>query len=367
MLAVQLGASCVLLVLTGWMLRSFHRMISDRSVDAENVALLSAPLKSYGTQDAEAVEFWRLVRDSLATHSAVDGIALVSRSPVSQGPTTTTPEAQGQIITLNEVDGGFFKVMRMPILAGRTFEAADTHATSVILSRRLAVRMYGTLNVIGQGFPKATGRRSIVGVVEDTRSLNDPNASSSDLYAPLEVERTNPMLLVRARNNPASLLPLMRETARNSDPRVIADAHLLSAEFDRREGESRALSIVLSILGGLALIISCVGIIGTVSYAATSRRREIGIRFALGADRRSVILRLVRQVIPPLCIGILLGLIGTIPFGRMFAGSPFFIRPFDFPVFFIVVLVLTAITGAAATWPAWRAVRSNPVDLLRNE
>jgi ABC-type antimicrobial peptide transport system permease subunit len=187
------------------------------------------------------------------------------------------------------------------------------------------------------------------------------------MYAPLNPESSNRVLLVRAGNGPASMPPWINNLARNLKPDVIPDAHLLSKDFSAGSGETRALSRVFSLLGVLALSITCVGIFGTISFAATLRQQEIGIRIALGARQESMILLLLRQLCWPVIGGLALGLAAMFPFSRLFAGVPAFATPFDPLAIAIVVVFLIAITGFSAVLPALWMLRSNPLQSLRSE
>src|SRR5207249_3567856 len=114
------------------------------------------------------------------------------------------------------------------------------------------------------------------------------------LYAPLNPTSSSRALIVRAKAYAEHLLPVMRDASRLYNEKIMPDAHLLAKDLGG--GDAQAASVLLSILGSLALSITCVGVFGTVSYAATLRRKELGIRMALGAGRRSIVFTLVSQL-----------------------------------------------------------------------
>src|SRR5205823_11259486 len=140
------------------------------------------------------------------------------------------------------------------------------------------------------------------------------------------------VLLARARSEPRQLLAPMKSAAKSVNERVIPDARLLVDDFARQTGERRAMSALLSGLALLAVSLTCIGVFGIVSYAATLRRKELGIRVALGANRRSVVLTLVREVRWPLQAGIAFGLFAALPFAAVFAGAPLYVQALDIPV-----------------------------------
>ena len=128
------------------------------------------------------------------------------------------------------------------------------------------------------------------------------------------------------------------------------------------------MSVLLAILGSLALSITCVGVFGTVSYAATLRRKELGIRIALGAGRGSVILTLLKQLIWPLAVGLASGVAAAMLLGgtAMFADRPLYVRPFD-PSILASAAAFLITAGVAAVLPAWRALRLDVLQSIRAE
>jgi putative ABC transport system permease protein len=196
--------------------------------------------------------------------------------------------------------------MQIPILYGRRFEPGDTVDTGIIISRRLAMRMYGTLDVVGAGYPKSAPRRTIVGVVENARLSKNEQPDGANLYQPLQDDL--PLrLLARSRTTARQLIAPMKQASLAADERVAPDVHPMSADWEARLAESREMRLLGLVLGCLALAIPCIGIFGTVSYAATLRRKEIGIRMSLGANGRSIIVTLMKQFTLPLAGGVVGG------------------------------------------------------------
>lgn len=362
LIAGQIGCSCVFLVLTGNILHSLQGEMSGPVVNVENVAELTAPLQLQGITGNDALSYWSRLQDEIKSHPQTAATALVSRwgSGVVPVPGLLGPAGS------SEVGPGFFEVMKIPILSGREFEAADQIGSSVIISRQLALKMYGRLNVVGERFPKDEPRVTIVGVADDVRFPGDNAPDLAALYRPLNPESAKRKLLVRARSNPAGLPPLLTRMARDLNADVIPDAYLLSRESNLCEPGCR-LSRLFSVLGLMALSITCVGIFGTVSFAAMLRRQEIGIRLAIGATRTSVILLLLRVMRWPLIGGVVLGLAAAIPSGLLFIDNDTFEDPFDPAVMAIVAIFLAIVTAIAAVLPALRSLRSNPLRALRSE
>lgn len=172
-------------------------------------------------------------------------------------------------------------------------------------------------------------------------------------------------MIARARSDAARLLPILREAA-TIDPRVIPTARAMQGDFDREMQGPRMASTIAGGIGILTLALACLGIFGVVSYGVSLRTKEIGIRVALGAQQPALLRSIVRQVLTPVGIGALIGLVLAIPAGLVLGGEPFYLENVD-PIAFGAALAVFASAGAvAALWPAYQVLRRNPVDALRH-
>ena len=165
---------------------------------------------------------------------------------------------------------------------------------------------------------------------------------------------------------PAALSQMLEATVREADPAVpivrLRDMDAVFAESIRRQ---RLLAQLLSAFAGLALLLAAVGTYGVLSYMVTERRREIGIRMALGAARRSVIGLVMKQGLQATVTGIVVGVAGAVGVNRLIASLLFGVRPTD-PTTFAAVIVTITLVAAIACWlPAWRASRLDPNVVLR--
>ena len=366
LLAAQVGASCVLLVLAGLMLRSAQRVLIDVGFDVERVAVVVAPLRAHGIISTQITSYWNGMRDATASNSETESVALVARSPLDE-PAETLALPNGRRVDVTEVGPEFFKVMRIPILSGRTFDNADEFKTAIVLSKSLAIKTYGTVDVIGKLSRKAANNGPSSASLQTPACARETSRMPRPPYLPLNPAVPDRELIIRARNDAQSLLPLIRNIAQGLNDKVIVDAHLLSRDFANRTVESRAMSTLMSGLALLAISLTSVGMIGIVSHAAALRRKEIGIRLALGANRRMAVRALVRDVCGPLLGGTLFGVLAGVGLGGMFAGVPLFVKPLDPPVLLAASLLLTTVAAIAAILPALRALRVDVVDSLRRE
>jgi predicted permease len=381
MVAAQVAGSCLLLIVAGMMVRSVQRaMQSSLGFDYQRAAVLSMPLGRYGLTGDAARSYWYAVKERVLANPEVESAAIVTAAPLGGRVYETGYDATPGLRTLSQsVDPEYFATMQIPLLNGRIFNATEPDA--VIVSRRLALEMYGTLEVLGRAFPKSAGGRSrssadvaelrapegtIIGVAADAHSIKIEANDVAELYRPLKARDFSYVELVaRARTDADRLPPVLREAA-SLDPRVIPTAHAMHEDFDRRMAGPRMASTIAAGIGALTLALACLGIFGVVSYGVALRTKEIGIRVALGARQPALLRSIVRQVLTPVVIGVAIGLVLAIPTGLALRGEPFYLQHAD-PIAFLSALVVFVGAGAlAALWPAYLVLRHHPVDALRH-
>jgi predicted permease len=371
LLGTQVAGSCLLLVLMGVIVRSLQHGTTNVGFNQDNVAMLTLAKGRKGLNAKDVPRYWSALGETLDSDWNVDSVSLISQlgSDVLRSDTTGP-------VSYYEVGPQFFTVMRISFVAGRDFKATDSFGSAAIISRRLAMRLYGTTNVIGRPvFPSAALRTPdeslaalakaqpdviIVGVAADTnlagqlsafqsRDLAAKGQEAAELYLPLNPKGSARALLVRGRFGAARVLQQWRTAALKLDTGLVPDARLLGQDIaERREG-TRVLGIALAVLGLLAFSITCIGM-------------------ALGAARRAMLLLLLKQLRWPLGAGVALGLAAAVQMGQVMSVAAMLpVKPLDPPILALVggFVLFTAV--AAALWPASRAVRQAPMDSLRSE
>jgi predicted permease len=366
MVAAQVAGSCLLLIIAGMMIRNIQRVMnSSLGFDYQRAAVLEMPLDRHGIAPDAARSYWYQVKERVRANPEVEQAAIVTSPPLGGRVFQTRYDATPGIDTLvQSVDPEYFAVMQIPLLAGRLFGPGDEK--TAIVSRRLALEMYGTLDVLGREFPKSAGETVIIGVAADAHSIKVEANNVAELYLPLKPRDFSEVFLVaRARTDADRLVPILREAA-SLDPRVIPTARAMHEDFDRRMLGPRIASAIAAGIGLLTLALACLGIFGVVSYGVALRTKEIGIRVALGAQHPALLRAIVRQVLTPVGIGVMIGLALAVPIGIALKGEPFYLENAD-PVAFVVALAAFAAAGAvAALWPAYQVLRRNPVEALRH-
>ena len=382
MMASQVAGSCLLLIVAGMMVRSLQRVLqSDAGFDYQQAAVLDIPLDRYGITGDAAQAYWQAVKERVKANPAVEDAAIVTTPPLGGRVFQTAYDAAPRVRVMSHaVDPEYFRVMGIPIIAGRAFGSAEPGA--LVVGRRLAFEMYGTDQVLGEPFPKGAGRArstasgvaelvaaegTIVGVAADAHAIKISATDVVELYAALKPKDFSMVFLVaRARTDADRLPPILREAA-TLDPRVIARAHAMHEDFDRSTQEPRIASAVAGAIGLLTLALACLGIFGVVSYGVALRTKEIGIRVALGASQPKLLGAILQQLLTPVTGGVIVGGVLGISAGHALSGEPFYLESDD-PLALLAPLAVFAAAGAiAALWPALATLKRNPIDALRHQ
>lgn len=368
LVAGQIAGSCVLLVFAAQVVHRLQRVLeSDQGFNFEQVAVLQPPVGGSGVASSAVPSYWTDVRAIISAHPDALAMTLVSAAPLGDGIAMTRYRvAQHVWFRVISVDPAFFSTLQIPIIAGRAFERDDNAKTAVIVSRRGALGMYGTLDIVGEGFPKGQASPKVVGIAGDAQLSEIQATDRAELYWPLHSGQANAML-VRTRGDPSHLLTPLRAAARAADPRVVPEIRLMRDDFDRALRQPRLASMIVAVTALMALVLASVGIFGVVSYGASLRTKEIGIRLALGAHAGSIVRTLFRPTLWSGAVGALLGLAAGWPAGRAFAGAPFYVQPLDLTAYVSAGAALLVAASIAALLPAYRALSQDPLRALRYE
>ncbi len=369
LLAAQVAGSCLLLAVSVMMARSLQRVLTaDVGFKYEQSAVLDAGLRRLGIGGVGARAYWADVKERVRANPETLEAAIVLSPPFAgRVQETGYPETRPLRVIMNHVDPVFFSLLEIPILEGRTFEPGDDPSTAIVISRALANRMYGTTDVVGKGFPKSEPKDTIVGVAGDAHTIKVGRMGVAELYRPLApADYDQAVLIARARTDPARLRPVLYEAAA-IDPRVFPGVSLLRDDFQRQTRAPRIASGVVISIGLLTLLLACIGIFGVVSYGVALRKKEIGIHLALGANGRSILRLVMRQVLSPVSAGMVLGVGAAAPTAMALSNSPMPLQSAD-PVAYAVAILIFASAGlTAAMLPALRVLKSDPIRALQHE
>jgi putative ABC transport system permease protein len=276
----------------------------------------------------------------------------------------------------------YFKTVGIPLLKGRFFSAQDSGEKEkvVIVSESLARRYFPGQDSIGKQihdfFDLAGLKRNfytIIGVVGDIQHQN-PEAQQSpfEAYYPPEQNPVPEMginggtLVIRTGNDPRSLTGPLSKLIADMDPNLpIYNVGLFDDRVSKSFATKRLATTIVSLFSGAALLLAAVGLYGVLSYSVTRRKREIGVRMALGAQSRSILRLVVRQGFAVVSIGIVIGLGTTLVFSRLIAGILYGVSATDLLSICLSVLILCFVALIACVLPGLRATRIDPITALR--
>jgi predicted permease len=279
------------------------------------------------------------------------------------------------------VMGDYFGTMGIPIVAGRGFERTDNASQGkvAIVNETLAKRIWKGQNPIGQRLRPPGGSfgatddvwHTVIGVARDVRQRGVERPAGTELYVSLDQHRVSPPsmnVVMRTTLPPAALSGTIQRVVREVDAAVpvvrLRDMDSVFAESIRRP---RLLAQLLGAFAGLALLLAAIGTYGVLSYMVTERRREIGIRVALGATRSHVLTQIMKQGLQVTALGVTIGLAGALAVNRLIASLLFGVQPTDTVTIAFVIATITAVAVVASWLPAWRASRLDPNVVLRDE
>ena len=362
----------------------------DPGFDSERLLTLrvSLPEPRY-PELTQASAFFEAALEGAAALPGVEAVGVTSRLPfvwsrnnptrsfaIEGRPAVTAGEAP----TGNEliVSPGYLSALGVPLLSGRRLTAADGADASAVtvISQALARRYFASVDPVGARIRMGGGAIdadapwvSIVGVVADIRNDDLGAPPEAQLYRPLAQQPRRAMsLLARTTGEPDALVAALRQQIQIIDPEqpIFAVQTMSQILFGDTSG-SRIVIGVLGVFAFLALVLAAVGIYGVVSYTATQRTREIGIRMALGAGTGDVLRLVLGQGMISVAAGMVVGLAISLAVTRLVAGILFQVSPTDPVTFGGVTLLLGGVGLLASLVPALRAGRLQPVAALREE
>jgi putative ABC transport system permease protein len=382
----EVALSLVLLIGAGLMIRSFWKLQNvNPGFDTSNALTMSVVLTP--TRYAEPHQVLAFYDRAMEQIRAVPGV-------VSVGTTTTVPLTGGGSTQPFTVEGrpagtiaeqpmaqtryispDYFRAIGIPLRQGRVFSDydRDNSVPVVIISEAMARRFWPGENPIGKrltpSFHSEQGAREIVGIVGDVKSSGLEVDSAAMMYLPFR-QSPRPFLsfVVRTASNPERLIqPVSRAIYSIDKEQALTDVQTMDQVLIASLSGRRFNMTLLLTFAGVALLLAAVGVYGVMNYTVTLRRRELGIRMALGAEARDVLRLVLGQGLTLTLIGVGTGLISAYALTRLMASLLYGVTATDYLTFGSVSAVLIAVGLAASYMPARRATKVNPTIALRAE
>src|SRR5205823_2273128 len=377
LVAAQVALSLMLLVSAGLLVRTVRNLQAfDPGFDREGLYLLHTMFLGYkGPQTGTLLkEVW----ERMSSLPGARAVGISQEVPPDGRRLGVTVDgavnlAQNRMYVDRLMIGpGFFDAMGIPILAGRAVTARDDeHAPNVcVVSATMARAFFEDRSPIGHHFTfKRTGAEytvEIVGVAKDLKKA-DPHGEWRPVYCPIlqDLPSLNAIVLIRADGDASAVLAEARRRFREIDKNLFVDVVSMDRQIEGNVFFQRLLATLAGVFGFLALLLASIGLYGVMAYSVARRSNEVGIRMALGADRRRIVGAVVRETMTLVGAGIVVGMGAAWAATRLIAGTLFGLSAMDPATLAFAIAVMTVVALAAAYVPARRAAAVDPIVSLR--
>ncbi len=382
----QIGLTLILLTGAGLLVRSFVKVMSIKPGFESGGAIamtLSLPTTISVEEDERLRQFYVQLLERVSQLPGVNSVGGINVLPLHGGGGNgqfliNNDESQRGYAVYRVASAGYFSAMRIPLLRGRMFDSSDTvngqHVA--VISQSLAQRYWPNEDPLGKriqfgNMDTDKHLMEIVGVVGDVRHTlereAEPTVYGYSLQRPQWWQVARLAIVIRSQSDPQTLIPSLRATVQRLRADVPTSFSTLEEEFSTALDARRFSLTLFGVFGGVALLITMIGLYGMLTFSVTERTRELGIRMALGAQRRSVLRLVIKQGLKLAAVGVVIGLIGAWALTRLMANLLFGVTPTDWVTLAGVVLTLVVVALTACYMPARRATRVDPLIALREE
>jgi len=400
---VQTGLGVMLLIASGLLIRGFLNVRQAKTgFNPDHLLCFLLPLTPVHYPDAKKVIFYDQLLPKLAALAGVRSVSAASPLPLRGSYDSAPVEIDGRpnlpnspLTTLVGVaEPDFFETLQIPLLRGRDFTPADNDPRSpfvAIVNQAFVKRYFPNEDPIGRHIrpdlsdlrnqaneldPTTRKEREIVGIVGD--SVQDSATEPPQPFATFPYAQASalmrPRVVMRVSGDPMQYEKQVEAIVSGMDPFVFLLApNSMTDQVVEASSSQRFETVLISAFAAMALLLTALGLYATLTAMVAARTREIGLRMALGAERRGVAMLVLSHAAILLLVGIALGSVATLVASRMFAASGW-LRPLLFGVtwfepgtYSVMLLILGVVSIAACLIPTWRAVRVDPIRVLRGE
>jgi predicted permease len=393
----EVALAVMLVIGAGLLIRTVYNLTAvDAGFERSRLVTfqLSLATANYPQPSARGQFFQRLL-DRLRATPGIQGASAMSGLPPNRplnandtdiGNYTAPPEGPFENVDYYQtVMTGYFETMGIPIVQGRSFQASDAvSGPVVIVNETLVNTFWKDRNPIGQTLKPGLAPFAqvpdftVIGVAKDVKQGGVDKKTGTEIYLlidqaivakpPLNFVLPTLNIVLRTTLPPASLRTELEAVVREGDPSVpIVRLRDMESVFNQSIERPRLLAQLLGGFAGLALLLAAIGTYGVLSYMVAERRREIGIRMALGADQGNVLTAVMKQGLTLTVVGLIVGLAGALAMNRLIASMLFGVQPTDPATLVAVVTTITIVAVVACLLPAWKASRVDPIVVLRED
>jgi putative ABC transport system permease protein len=388
LVVAQVAVSFLLLIGAGLMIRSFLRLQHQNpGFRADRVLTMRlSPSFSKYTENQQFLSLEASVLSRVREIAGVESAALSTSFPfdpagIATGPGHTNFEIEGRPISKNElaprvdamvVTPDYFQILRQPIVEGRSFtEHDDAKSPDVaVINQAMALHRWPGEDPVGKRMSFDQGKNwvRIAGVVGDAKEYGLDRAVQDEVYTPMAQNGFGNNLLVRTSGDPMGVAQAIRAAIHGVDSQIAVDrVNPIEGFHSESVASPRAMTVLLGLFAGLAVIISACGIAAAMALAVSQRTNEFGIRMALGASRDSIVYSVVRQGLLLALAGTAVGLAAAIALTRLLASMLYATSPTDGLTFAAVSVLFVSIAAIASFIPARQVTGIDPLRALRQE
>ncbi|OLD19804.1 MAG: hypothetical protein AUJ01_05300 [Acidobacteria bacterium 13_1_40CM_3_65_5] len=383
LVTAQVALSFLLLFGAGLFVRSLQNLrTTDTGVALDNLVMFQVSPALSGYDEPRAVQFSKELLERLRSAPGVTSAAMAA-VPILSGDewdSSTAVEghraADGEDMQafMNALSPGYFETMRIPFLEGRDFRQSDIteQSTVAIVNRRFAEHFFPGKSALGKrlgrgGGPNAKLTIEIIGVVADSLYEGPREGVRRQVFVP-NWGRNSAVFYVRTNSSSSSAYGVIRNQVKQLDASMpVYEMKTVEAQLDQTLLSDRLIALLSAGFGLLATVLASIGLYGVMAFVVARRRKELGIRLALGAQPAFVIWLVMREVLLLLSIGLAVGIPAAMALGRFVSSQLYGIQPNDPWMAIWTMVLLTIVSAAAGLIPAHRASRIDPILALRYE
>jgi macrolide transport system ATP-binding/permease protein len=384
LIAAQIAISLLLLIAAGLFVRTLNRLNAIQlGFNRENILLVAVNANQAGYKDDALMRYYANLRHSFQSLPGARGVTFSNYTLVTDSRNTDNvripggPADRGNTTILN-VGPDFLSTMEVPVVRGRDISQRDISSPGhVAVVNELFVKKYfGNEDPIGRHIVLGGGKQvndcEIIGVARTARLISLKQAIPEMLFVPYTHnprQSLNQMIYeIRVAGDPLALAASARKLVQQADPRVpVYNISTQARTIDQAIGQERTFATLCTCFAVLAVLIACVGLYGTMAYSVARRTNEIGLRMALGAQRKRLIWMVLRDVLAMATAGLIVGLPAAYASSHVVESFLFQMKANDAAVMAGAAAVLLAAALLAGYGPAWRASRIDPWTALRDE
>ncbi|HEX5084077.1 MAG TPA: ABC transporter permease, partial [Blastocatellia bacterium] len=382
---IEVALALTLLIGSGLLIGSFSRVIRVESgLNASNVLTASISLPKATYPPVRTRQFFSDLISRMRAYPSVKSVGATNILPMGKGDTVAylfeiigRPKAgkfDEMFANHRVVTPDYFSSLGIPLVEGRYFTEQDEENTKqvVIITESLAKRFWPNERPIGkqiQSVIKKDTPVEIVGVVKDVKHLGLESNINHEIYFPYRQSFTRlTALVIKSDSGPLKYATaVQKEVQALGQTLPVYDIKTMEQRIDESTGHRRFITFLLGIFAVIAVLLAGIGIHSVVSYSTSQRTSEIGIRMALGAERRQILTLIIGKIMMLVSMGAIIGIVVAAMLTRVMAGILYGLIPMDFPTYIITTIVMLVIAMMAAFFPAYKATKVDPLVALRCE